>query len=189
MVDKSLYSTGNGEHGTPQWLFDELDQEFDFQLDPCATPNNNKCEKFLTKKHYAGYVRPGDGLSSDWGGLNAYVNPPYGEPEIACPPICKKKRCKERGWHAEEYIPGIIDWVSKTRTEAFRTGSTNVMLVLARTDTAWFHLHIWDAIRRTPQQGVNVWFLKGRLKFEAPGNAWTAPFPSMIVVFRGGGNR
>ncbi len=130
-------------------------------------------------------MRPGDGLMSEWQGYNAFVNPPYGEPEQPCKPKCKKIRCRERGRHAAEYIPGIIDWVSKTREEAILTGSTNVMLVPARTDTQWFHRYIWDKHSRKAMRGTEVWFLEGRLTFEAPGNNWTAPFPSAIVVFRG----
>lgn len=33
---------------TPQDLFDELNREFDFNLDPCALPDNAKCEKYFT---------------------------------------------------------------------------------------------------------------------------------------------
>lgn len=38
------------EWETPQWLFDYLDQEFHFDLDPCATPLNAKCKRFFTKE-------------------------------------------------------------------------------------------------------------------------------------------
>jgi hypothetical protein len=48
-----------------------------------------------------------------------------------------------------------------------------VFLIPARTDTAWFHDYC--------QKG-EIRFLRGRLKF---GNAkHSAPFPSMVVVFR-----
>ena len=36
------------EWETPQDLFDELNREFNFTLDPCATVENAKCEKFYT---------------------------------------------------------------------------------------------------------------------------------------------
>ncbi len=29
---------------TPQWLFDELNQEFNFDIDLCANSENSKCE-------------------------------------------------------------------------------------------------------------------------------------------------
>lgn len=48
-----------------------------------------------------------------------------------------------------------------------------VYLIPARTDTAWFHDYC--------QKG-EVRFLRGRLKFGGSKNS--APFPSMVVVFR-----
>ena len=52
-----------------------------------------------------------------------------------------------------------------------------VMLIPARTDTRYFHDFI--------QHRSEVRFVKGRLKF---GNSkQAAPFPSMVVIFRGAG--
>ncbi len=59
----------NIEWETPQEFFDELDREFDFSLDPCATPENAKCKKFFTKKI--------DGLKQSWYNENIWLNPPY----------------------------------------------------------------------------------------------------------------
>lgn len=55
---------------TPQDFFDELNKEFDFTLDPCATPETAKCKKYYTKED--------DGLSKDWTGERVFCNPPYG---------------------------------------------------------------------------------------------------------------
>lgn len=55
---------------TPQDFFDELNKEFNFTLDPCATPETAKCKKFYTKED--------DGLAQDWGGEAVFCNPPYG---------------------------------------------------------------------------------------------------------------
>lgn len=49
-----------------------------------------------------------------------------------------------------------------------------VMLLPARTDTRWFHEFIYNK--------AEVRFIKGRLKFGGSKNS--APFPSMVVVFR-----
>jgi hypothetical protein len=51
---------------------------------------------------------------------------------------------------------------------------TIVMLLPARTDTKWFHNYIYDK--------AEIRFLKGRLKFGGSKNS--APFPSMVVIFR-----
>lgn len=67
----------------------------------------------------------------------------------------------------------IGQWMRKAY-EASQNGATVVCLVPARTDTAWFHSFVTKASQ--------VRFLKGRLKFG--GSANSAPFPSMIVVFR-----
>ena len=56
--------------GTPEDLFNELNNEFHFTLDPCALPYNAKCDKYFTPDD--------DGLSQDWGGYNVFCNPPYG---------------------------------------------------------------------------------------------------------------
>ncbi len=57
------------------------------------------------------------------------------------------------------------------------------MLLPARTDTKAFHAYIWDGEKHQPRAGVEVRFLPGRIKFV--GAAHGAPFPSMIVIFRG----
>jgi len=50
-----------------------------------------------------------------------------------------------------------------------------VFLIPARTDTRWFHEIVLPKARE-------IRFLKGRLKFGGAKNS--APFPSMVVVFR-----
>ncbi len=69
MVDISLFTSNTDEWETPQWLFDELNEEFGFVLDVCATAENRKCQKYYDKKT--------DGLKQDWRGV-CWMNPPYG---------------------------------------------------------------------------------------------------------------
>jgi len=52
------FSSASGEWETPQDFFDRLDAEFDFQLDPCATPQNAKCATY--------YTADLDGLKMPW---------------------------------------------------------------------------------------------------------------------------
>ncbi len=69
--DKSVhFSSESGEWATPQWLFDSLDKEFRFTLDPCCTHENAKCKKHYTKKE--------NGLLQSWADERVYMNPPYG---------------------------------------------------------------------------------------------------------------
>ena len=64
------YSSKSNEWATPQKLFDELNEEFNFTLDPCATDENAKCNKHFTIED--------DGLSKDWSKDVVFMNPPYG---------------------------------------------------------------------------------------------------------------
>ena len=64
------YSSKSNEWATPQNLFDELNDEFNFTLDPCATDKNAKCSKYFTIED--------DGLSKDWSNEVVFMNPPYG---------------------------------------------------------------------------------------------------------------
>lgn len=70
MNTKVLFSSENEEWETPIDFYNELNKEFKFNLDPCALPNNAKCEKFFTPSD--------DGLSQNWEGYVAFCNPPYG---------------------------------------------------------------------------------------------------------------
>lgn len=47
-MDKVHFSTGKDDWETPQWLFNQLDDEFHFTLDPCCTAENAKCRKYYT---------------------------------------------------------------------------------------------------------------------------------------------
>ena len=71
MINAALFSSSTDEWATPQWLFDSLNEEFGFTLDPCALPNNAKCEKYFTPQD--------NGLLQDWGGEIVFCNPPYGK--------------------------------------------------------------------------------------------------------------
>lgn len=74
----------------------------------------------------------------------------------------------------------IGKWVKKCYEEvAFYDCELAVMLIPARTDTKWFHDYIYN------KANVEIRFIKGRLKFGNSKNS--APFPSMICVFRNGG--
>ena len=64
-----VFSSASTEWSTPQALFDQLDSEFHFEVDVCATSENAKCRHYYTKEL--------DGLSSTWSGI-CWCNPPYG---------------------------------------------------------------------------------------------------------------
>ena len=64
------YSSKTNEWSTPQDFFNELNKEFNFTLDPCATSENAKCTKYFTVED--------DGLKQDWSNDVVFMNPPYG---------------------------------------------------------------------------------------------------------------
>lgn len=80
----------------------------------------------------------------------------------------------KRVWMNPPYGREIGKWIAKAATGG---AELCVCLLPARTDTKWFHTHILNNPR------AEVRFVKGRLKFGGAANA--APFPSMIVIFRG----
>ena len=65
MITKGLMSSNTPEWATPKLFFEELNKEFNFDLDPCATDENHKCSKYFTKEQ--------DGLKQEWGGTEFIV--------------------------------------------------------------------------------------------------------------------
>ncbi len=68
---KVHYSANSDSWGTPRDLFEALDAEFRFDLDPCATKETAKCARYFTQET--------DGLAAPWTRWRAFVNPPYSE--------------------------------------------------------------------------------------------------------------
>ena len=73
-------------------------------------------------------------------------------------------------WCNPPYGRQIGKWVKK----AHDSDCTVVMLLPARTDTAWFHDYIYGK--------AEIRFVRGRLKFG--GAKWNDPFPCMVVIYR-----
>jgi len=140
VIGQALFSSNKDDWETPQWLFDQLNTEFQFTLDVCATPSNAKCQRYFSPEQ--------DGLFQSWAGETCWCNPPYGRE--------------------------VWKWVRKARHESSYYGATVVVLLPARTDVRWFHDYVYGK--------AEIRFLRGRLKFGGAKNS--APFPSMIAVFR-----
>lgn len=69
MISRTLYSSNTDLLETPQWFYENLDNEFHFTLDACAIKENAKCEAFISPQQ--------DALSQPWNG-RVWCNPPYG---------------------------------------------------------------------------------------------------------------
>ncbi len=64
-----MFSSKTDLRSTPQDFYDKLNAEFWFTLDPCATDENHKCEKYYTKEQ--------DWLKQSRDNEIVYCNPPY----------------------------------------------------------------------------------------------------------------
>lgn len=64
-----MFSSKTDLWETPQDLFNKLNEEFHFNLDVCALPENTKCAAYFTPEI--------DGLKQPWSG-SCWCNPPYG---------------------------------------------------------------------------------------------------------------
>lgn len=133
------FKSNNQEWETPQWLFDELNREFNFNLDVCASENNHKCLNYFTKDD--------DALTKNWVGT-CYMNPPYSKVGV---------------------------WIDKACNEAIKHNNTIVCLILAKTNTNWWHDFCMYA--------SEIRLIQGRIKFE--GAKHGLPWPTAIVIFRG----
>lgn len=121
-------------------------------LDPCSNADSLVPAELK--------IREGDspdGLEAPWMGLGyglVYVNPPYG---------------REVGWWTKKAAMEIA--FARLSPAAFDRGGGIVMLLPARTETAWFR-PVWEADL--------LFFFHGRLVFH--GAKWVAPFPSVLSL-------
>jgi len=60
-----MYSSKSDEWATPQNFFDDINSEFNFNLDAAADDNNHKCEKYYTVEQ--------NGLEQKWGGIQSIL--------------------------------------------------------------------------------------------------------------------
>ncbi len=126
----------------------ETPQDFFDELDKEFHFTLDPCSTVETAKCKKFYTKEDNGLIQDWSGRTVFCNPPYGSQ--------------------------IKHWVKKCHDESNR--AKVVMLIPARTDTIYFHTHIYHI--------AEIRFVKGRLKFGGKQKgSGSAPFPSMIVVF------
>jgi phage N-6-adenine-methyltransferase len=116
LFDKSAacFSSNSTEYCTPKQLFDQLDNEFHFVLDPATMPDNP-----MKTKHF--YTSETDGLKNSWNlGGNVFINPPY---------------------HSRRIFDWVQKAIATTLTG---DNTTVVMLLPARTGVRWFHTYVWD---------------------------------------------
>lgn len=100
-MNNALLSSKRHDWETPQAFFDQLDREFHFTLDPCATPETAKCEKYYTPAE--------NGLAQNWSGETVFCNPPYGKD---LPKWIEKCACESKHAKVVMLIPARTDTIA-----------------------------------------------------------------------------
>ena len=103
------------------------------------------------------YTAADDGLSRSWEGETWFINPPYSKARL---------------------------WIKGAAQRFTDKKSRGVVLIPARTETLYWHEHIWPIAHY-------ILFLKGRLKFVNKtlpsygkgGKPSPAPYPSCVVIY------
>lgn len=119
-MNNVLFSSHNEVWATPQNFYDKLNEEFGFNLDPCALPENAKCDRFFTPED--------DGLKQSWGGqmFSATLLT-----ERRSVPGCKSAMRKAASlihWWCCLSLPGLIRHIF-TITSTIRPGKSALSVV------------------------------------------------------------
>lgn len=171
-INKVMFSSWNDKWATPQDYFDKINEKYNFTLDACAAEDSFKCKNYYTEEINA--------LKQDWN-WRVFCNPPYSELRV---------------------------WAEKCHFEINNNPKCELIafLIPARTDTIAFHEYMYK------KDNVEIDFIKGRLIFWTEWyweylwnneyiddwkwwkklntlywKKWkknSAPFPSMLVVFK-----
>jgi site-specific DNA-methyltransferase (adenine-specific) len=117
-LTSGLFTSRTEEWETPAYVFLALNNEFNFQVDVCATSENTKCKVYFDKSV--------DGLKREWSPFRCWMNPPYGrdiskwmkkafnESQRGALVVCLiPSRTDTKWWH---------DWVMKASEIRFVSG-------------------------------------------------------------------
>ena len=119
---------------TPDLMFQDWHERFDFTLDAAATAENKKLERYCI-----------DGLSDSWAGERVWINPPYSDPlpwcrrayeETAsgnCPLVVMLLRVDTSTAWFHDWLLGKaeIEWLRRRIRFVGATGSPNFASMLA----------------------------------------------------------
>ena len=162
------------EWQTPEWLFDELNKEFNFGIDLCATKENSKCERYCTdylqstvwqylpKVSCINAVSHVSGLELQYNrscidsNSAAFMNPPYSNPKPFiqkawedskhCKIVCLVKCDPSTRWWATFWNYKFKDYLKDGRPS------------------------VYDE-KIGPKPGCEVRFFPKRIKFDPPLNS------------------
>lgn len=101
------------EFETPPWLFNALNDEFNFTTDVAASDANHKCEHYITKEQ--------NSLINSWSNYRAFCNPPY-----------------SRGMVKEYFFKCLIETRFKKNGLPCKVA---VLLIPTYTERDWYHTY------------------------------------------------
>jgi phage N-6-adenine-methyltransferase len=165
-INQGLFSSETDLWATPQNFFDKLNEEFQFEIDVCALPENAKCSTYFTPEQ--------NGLEQEWKG-KCWLNPPYGR-EIA-KWVKKAYESSLNGATVVCLLPARTD--TKWWHDYCMKGE--IRLVKGRLKFGG------KSIKKIEYPDFNDLDKEGqpriKIKYEEAINVNNAPFPSAVVVF------
>jgi phage N-6-adenine-methyltransferase len=158
------------EWRTPPALFAQLAAEYGpFDLDAAATADNALCRLWLG---------PGSPLGTDALAPDLHWQTAFGVGGLPLRVFCNPP-----------YSRGMVgQFVAKAYDEVRRGFVRSATLLLpATTDVTWWHTCVWHGERQRFRRGVEVEFLRPRVRFLRPDGtpAGTPTFGSVAVTFYG----
>jgi len=142
---------------TPDYFYNQLDEIFKFDLDPCANAKNTKCDLYFSKED--------DGLSKHWAGHTVFVNPPFSN-------IAEwVKKCYEEGQRYGTTVVMIIP--SRTDTKYWHD-------YVMRAKEIWFCKGRVNFLRDGVKPKAGATFPLCVVIFERIiSNVWLEPYPKI----------
>lgn len=111
MDTQLMFSNTGDDRSTPQWLFDLLNNQYDFNIDAAANKHNTKCPVYFNEES--------DGLKQVWRETDRlFINPPYSKvrdwvaksaANSALSVQLVAARTDTRWWH--DFVFNGADWV------------------------------------------------------------------------------
>ena len=143
MNTEVMFSSKTDLRATPQDFFNKLNDEFHFTLDPCATEENHKCDRYFTKEQ--------DWLKQSRDNEIVFCNPPYWK-EI-------KNRVKK--WYESRGGEIVMLLPARTDTKRFHDyiyHKSEIRFIKGR-------LNFWDSKNSAPFPSMVVIFRSNKLEW------------------------
>lgn len=172
---------------TPQWLFDELNKEFNFTHDLCADETNHLCENWFE-----------DYLKSEFKKGVGFCNMPYSNPKPFiekawedskhCKIVCLVKcdpstRWWSTFWNYKDIYIEKVCWVCDGDGKAKLSTGKQLRYCFLCESVGYYSVLCGE---KGPKLGCEVRFFPKRIKFDPPkgfvGKATSSAFPCALII-------